>query len=568
MRLAGLSVTLLISAVLAPAGAQTLPSLQLKPEDREKLSSRETVFVREFQFSGNMVFTRKQLMDVPVVMRTESGKDIAEKKVSDFINREITFDDLEQIRVGLTLFYVNRGYINSGAVIPDQNAENGVIKIEIVEGVLSDINIRGNKRLKAKYYTDRIRYGAAGPLDINKLRDQLEIVRQNPNIERINAQLHPGDSPGQSYLDVDVEERDTNYFAISFNNHRSPSVGSERFELFYANQNLLGFGDALAIRYGLTSGGIHDMKIAGADHWYQDIFPFTNPKDFTVDYTIPISPSGTTLGFEVSKTDEVVIEEPFQDLDIGSETTSFDVTLRQPIYRSTRSELAVFVTGAIRRNETALLGDGFAFPPDVDNGVSDVTIIRFGQEFFTRDTQQALAIRSTLSFGLNAFGATNNDRADGQFVAWLGQLQYIRKIGQTDMQWVYRLNAQFATDSLLALEQFAVGGVDSVRGYRENQLVRDNGITSQLELRIPVINRKPGESILEIAPFVDVGYGYNANGEPTGELLSSVGLGLLFHPFRKLDAEVYWGHPFKDFDNDGHDAQDYGFHFNVTWQVF
>ena len=244
----------------------------------------------------------------------------------------MSFDELEQIRVGLTLFYVNHGYINSGAVIPDQTGEGGTIKIQIVEGTLSEINVHGNKRLKASYYSERIRLGLTGPLDLNRLRDQLEIVRQNPNVERINAQLHPGDSPGKSYLDVDVQELDTRQFAISFNNHRSPSVGSERVELFYTDQNLLGFGDALALRYGLTSGGLDDMKIAGADHWYQDIFPFTNPKDFSVDYTIPLSASDTTLTFTVDKTDEIVVEQPFQSLNINSEATSYAVTLRQPIF--------------------------------------------------------------------------------------------------------------------------------------------------------------------------------------------------------------------------------------------
>jgi hemolysin activation/secretion protein len=490
--------------------------------------------------------------------------------VGDYRGKDVSFDELEQIRVGLSLFYVNHGYINSGAVIPDQNPDDnhGRVKIQIVEGTLADINVMGNKRLRKSYFSDRIRLGATGPLNLNKLKDQLEIVRQNPNVERINAQLHPGDAPGKSYLDVDVDERDTKEFSISFNNHRSPSVGAERVELFYSQQNLVGFGDAIALRYGLTSGGIHDMRIAGAHNFEQYIFPFTNPKDFSVDYTIPLSASDTLLTFSVGKTDEIVVEDPFKDLNINSETTSYALTLRQPLWRTPTSELAAFVTGTVRENETELLGEGFAFPPDVDSGHSKVVALRFGQEFNTRNTRSALALRSTFSIGLNAFGATDNKQADGQFFAWLGQLQYVHKIGQSDSEWIFRLNGQFSTDSLLALEQFVVGGVDTVRGYRENELVRDNGVTSSLELRVPIVNRKPGDSILDFAPFFDVGYGYNANGIPTGELLSSAGVGFLFHPNRHLDAELYWGHPFKNIDNGEHDLQDHGFHFNLTWELF
>ena len=35
-------------------------------------------------------------------------------------------------------------------------------------------------------------------------------------------------------------------------------------------------------------------------------------------------------------------------------------------------------------------------------------------------------------------------------------------------------------------EKFSLGGVNSVRGYRENELVSDNGVIGSMELRIPL----------------------------------------------------------------------------------
>ena len=66
---------------------------------------------------------------------------------------------------------------------------------------------------------------------------------------------------------------------------------------------------------------------------------------------------------------------------------------------------------------------------------------------------------------------------------------------------------------LPTLEQFAVGGVDSVRGYQENQLVRDQGLTASLELRVPVL-RKQERDVLEAVPFFDVGYAINHGDAP------------------------------------------------------
>jgi len=54
-----------------------------------------------------------------------------------YTNREITSEELEDARRAVTVYYISHGYINSGAVIPDQTPDNGVITIRIVEGALS-----------------------------------------------------------------------------------------------------------------------------------------------------------------------------------------------------------------------------------------------------------------------------------------------------------------------------------------------------------------------------------------------------------------------------------------------
>jgi hypothetical protein len=98
-----------------------------------------------------------------------------------------------------------------------------------------------------------------------------------------------------------------------------------------------------------------------------------------------------------------------------------------------------------------------------------------------------IAARSTFSLGVDALGATVNGGPvpDGQYLAWLGQFQWVRRFDDRGDQFVFRTDLQLAEDPLLPLEQFAVGGASTVRGYRENQLVRDNGFVTSAELRIP-----------------------------------------------------------------------------------
>src|SRR5207302_7666660 len=105
------------------------------------LSSRPSVFIRAFRFRGNTKFTAAQLAAV----------------LKPYTGRQLTSEDLEDARRALTRAYVDRGYINSGAVLPDQDVADGVILFELVEGRLDQIRLKGNTRLRGYYITSRVR---------------------------------------------------------------------------------------------------------------------------------------------------------------------------------------------------------------------------------------------------------------------------------------------------------------------------------------------------------------------------------------------------------------------------
>ncbi len=63
-----------------------------------------------------------------------------------------------------------------------------------------------------------------------------------------------------------------------------------------------------------------------------------------------------------------------------------------------------------------------------------------------------------------------------KLLAWLGQFQLAHRLWDSDNQVILRADAQLTRDPLLPIEKFAVGGANTVRGYRDNQLVRDNGL--------------------------------------------------------------------------------------------
>ena len=71
------------------------------------------------------------------------------------MNRELTSEDLETLRVALTLLYVNNGYVNSGAILPDQTVTEGVVTYQIIEGSLSAVDVEGNRWFRDSYFQKR-----------------------------------------------------------------------------------------------------------------------------------------------------------------------------------------------------------------------------------------------------------------------------------------------------------------------------------------------------------------------------------------------------------------------------
>ena len=511
-------------------------------EELEVLSSKLSVFVKGFRFEGNTAFSDEALAG----------------QLEPFLNRRLSDAELEETRRALTLHYINNGYINSGAVLPDQTIGDGIITFRIIEGNLSEIVINGNGRLNTNYIESRVRKATATPLNIVDLRDQLELLRQDTNIARVNAELKPGVLPGESYLDVSLDEQDPFRLALQFSNDRAASLGAERLELLATHTNLTGNGDSLHFEYSITKHGIDDLDFADDD-------------EYALSYALPLNEDDVTLILNYNKSDTLIIEEPFNLLNITSESERFGVTLRVPVYKTTHSEFAVSFTGDRQTNRTFLSGGLFELTAGSRGGLSKVAAFRIGQEWVSRSQDRAVAFRSTFSFGLDTLDSTqsaNKNGADSRFVAWLGQLQYVKRLGEENSLLVFRVSGQLSDDSLISMEKFSVGGVDTVRGYRQNQVVRDKGIIASIETRIPLIHDTTGNGVFYIVPFFDIGVGVNHNSATPSQDLASAGVGFLLNLDNRLDAQLYWGHPFRDFDNSNDDLQDAGIHFKIVLSLF
>jgi hemolysin activation/secretion protein len=482
-------------------------------------------------FEGNTVFSHAALLAV----------------ADSFLNTRVTLTDLEEIRYRLTRKYVDNGYINSGVLLkPGQVIDKGVVVFQVLEGRLDGINVAGNRRLKPAYITDRIWPDAQAVFHVPLLREQFQLLLQDPLIKKMDGRIRPGSVAGQAFLDLEVARARPYDLALTVDNHRSPSTGSTGADLSGTLWNLSGFGDRLDLSLGGSEGSL----------------------DLATRLDLPINSRGTRVFTSWDQSDNSVIEAPLDDVDIESESRSFDVGLSHGFIHTLGRSLEAGITLSLRKSQTFLWGDPFSFSSGADDGESRVSALRFFQSFTDRTPDHALILRSTFSTGLDLFDATvhSDGRPDGQYLAWLGQVQFAGRLGDRFGQVIFRGDIQLADDNLLSLEQFALGGGDSVRGYRENERVRDNGIFLSLEWRYPLWE-KPGEKRLEAAVFTDFGSAWN-KGEGTDQL-HSAGLGLLWQINAYARAQIYWAHDLKEASEKyEYDLQDDGVHFSFTLDFF
>lgn len=336
---------------LAPSLKNPLlnPSLPPSRFPQVPLNNQNRIRVQRFTFVGNTIFSNQEL----------------EKFVAPYVDKEITFANLQQVVNAITTHYTQAGYINSGAVInflenqPRQQRNTYVVAIRVVEGKVGTIDIQGAPQLR-HYVRSRLRVAVSPVLNYNRLQEGLRLLQVNPLIKTISANLSSNPQPGVSDLTVRVVANPSITIQPVLNNERSPLVGTFERQLDFVDANLFGLGDRLNLTYRNTEG--------------------SNAGQAT--YILPINSHNGTLQLDYANVHANIIERPFNKLNISEIDRSYQVTLRQPLLQiaTARSvkQFAVGLTGTREEGDERLLGIPFPISPGADErGRTRISALRF-----------------------------------------------------------------------------------------------------------------------------------------------------------------------------------------------
>jgi hemolysin activation/secretion protein len=533
----------------SPAIAQILPRQPEKPievpmpQDRPKIplvlpanpklpnARFPPLRVKKFLYLGNTVVKDSELDNL----------------IRPYLDKQISQDDLDKITDTITQYYVQKGYVTSGATIvygdnPSFDPESATIKIRIIEGRLGKISVAGSKRLD-RYIQQGI--AISKPLNTNKLLEDLNRLNSDELIDSLGARLlpNPDSLVNRNNLEISVKPRKVIDLSTFVNNSRNVTVGTYEGGVNFVLRNATGRGDRFSTLYSRASAG--NLLVS--------------------NYTLPID-RWTSLDFGYAWASSTNIASPFDVLNIKGTSQAFDFGVSRILvsdYSDGKSELKVKLGLHHQETQEEVLGLNFPVSQGAsENGNTFTSSITLALEYERIRSQEAYFLQSKFNFGVDFGSETDPFFHNGQYFWWDADAIYSHKL-PLGLLFVSRLSTQLSDSPLVGADIFSLGGASTIRGFRPDTALGENGFHGSLDVKIPAYKGKVGE--FYISPFFDIGYVWSdPRISDNSTLLASTGLSLEYYFAKKLSVIFSWGHPL--FGN-RQNLQDSGFLFSIKWDL-
>lgn len=442
--------------------------------------------------------------------------------------RTVALDELLDLVDRINALYRARNLVTARAKLPPQDVVDGVVRIELIEARIDQVEIVENRFTREGYIARRLDLHEGAFADPNVLEDEL-LAFNAVNDVQIRALLRPGTKPNTTRYVLQALEPQNQYVSLFADNAGRETIGEERVGLTYTNNSLMGRRDRLSAGASFADG---------ADAGF-------------VVYSTPLTRHGTRviLGFDYSQI--VIVSGELATFDVTGRSTIASAFLSHPLKVAPRWSLSGLVGIDFKDSETDFNG--------IDRFESAVRTFGVGAEYQWFGNGYLVYARPQLSFGVKRFGG------DSRFATLDGEAGAIINAGFSH-QLALRLRGQLSSsDRLPSAEQFQMGGTSSVRGFPEGLLIGDKGYFVSAEYRYRGFS---GGSAHSVQPFVFADHGgvSAASGAPErSRYLTSAGLGIACRLFDKVTANVQVGFPIGD--RAGFDG-DYAVHFQLSYMPF
>ena len=468
---------------------------------------KENPILKGFLIQGNNKVSQEKILSF---MTVKPGKVLNSKTVADNLRA------VEEYYKGLGYILVKTGDVDLG--------QDGILKVRIYEGIVEDIVVKGNVKTKAYVVTREMKLEKGQPFNAKDARRSMQKLYNLGFFEDVNVKLVPGKMPGQTIVEVVVAEQKTGTFSIG--GGYSDSNGLVGI-ITVGDKNFRGTGDNVNVHweFGGSTGATGNYSVS-----YQR--PWLDRKQTSLSFTV----------FNMLT--------QYSDYDTGGNNIStynkkyrgFDVTLGRPVNEKATN----LVTFKNRWDEYIEWVSGVNYTTDpnyapyyIPNNFGLTRSIMLTRVFDTRDstTNPSEGTRYALSGEFAGLGG------DFAFTKYTYEIRHYWKIGKSQV-FATRGTLGYGTGSIPSTQQFSAGGIETLRGYQDNEFRGNRMILASAEYRFPVAKR------VQAAFFTDIGNAWYDGGDAwkyTGinqnsGLLAGYGAGILFtSPFGPIRIDYAMG---------------------------
>ena len=442
-----------------------------------------------------------------------------------YLHKRVNLEQVYIIAQNITNMYRTDGYILSKAVVPPQKIEDGVVRINVIEGFVDRVAIQGRVRGPRKLLNEyRKALLKSRPLKATDLERYLLLVDDLPGVS-VKSVLTPSK----------FKQGATNLTLILTNKRFDGSIG--------ADNRGTKFNGPFQINAGISSNAL--LKNYERIGFQSVVTSNTNElKFFNGFYEQPISSEGTKLFFSGSFSES----EPGSDLElfevVGESKTNM-LKITHPFIRSRSKNLNGFIGYTNRDSETEILGK-------LDSE-DRLRIFNVGASYdFVDDYKGVNLLSFNLSKGFDIFDSTETGSAKltrtnghSDFTKIAGEALRLQQLAPSWML-LGAFSWQYSFEKLLASEEFGVGGAQFGRAYDSSEITGDQGLAFKLELQKAFQPKKKYFRDMQAYTFFDYGKVWNRFENPTGSKtddLYSMGIGIRFNITDVISGYVEWNKP-------------------------
>ncbi len=567
-------VTIICSVLLAgiaPAGQTTQTEQVNLPED-----TSPKLTVSEVRIRGNTLITTAELLEyMPDIYNASDqrlseapGESLYDLRVIRQIvaapgqSREVSLRTIQGLTQYILSVYQKNDYsgiyvyVPEGAIKDGTKLVDGILPVNILEAPVTEVRVKffdTERNEVEKGYLRRSAIEQWSPIKRDKVASQraldylVNLLNLDPD-RHVSAVVSKGAEPNTLAIQYEVYETSPWHFFIQADNSGTkerqwaPRVG-------LINTNLLGFDDRFTTLYQAALDSI-------TDNW--SIFG---------SYDFPVMGPRLRLNLYAG----------YSEFDINPESGPIDFlgsgqfyggVLRYNLFQ--HNKWFFDVTGSVSQEESDITPSLF---PEFFASTVRMDLWGAGVDLHHRDDMSTTAVtfNRTQSFGGSsqekfwdsATGTGARTNAERDFAIYTTAGNHSQYLDRNKVQQL-RGTARWIvpTERLVPAKMTSFGGMYSVRGYDEYEIVADGGILASVQYEYDLVRHSQAvekkttanDDLRKLAPLAFFDFGRSqvedpVAGEDENQTLYSVGVGTVFEIGNNFSGALYYGYPLKETDD-------------------